>query len=230
MIDIDAQELNNPAWAALTGPQAAFAQRHGRAARFLPDVSPFAAVADPGDEAAWADLATLIGPAGQAVVTGPSIDLPAGWEIIDATPGVQLLDAGLAVADEPEAVELTAADIPQMLELVSRTKPGPFLPRTVALGGYLGIRRDGVLIAMAGQRMRMPGYTEISAVCTDTEFRGQGLAGRLVLAVAAAIRRSGRTPLIHAAAANVGAVRLYETLGFQLRYRPIFAFVQAPSS
>jgi ribosomal protein S18 acetylase RimI-like enzyme len=227
---LDTAELDNPVWAALTGPHAAFARRHGSAARYLAEVSPFAAVGDPTDERSWANLAALIGPGGRTLLTGPVVEPPAGWEVLGGESGVQLLDAGVAAADDPEAVELGLPDVPEMLDLVERTRPGPFLARTVQLGGYRGIRRDGALIAMAGERMRTPGYTEISAVCTDEAFRGQGLARRLVLAVAAGIRRRGQTPIIHAAASNVAAVRLYEAMGFRVRYRPVFAMVQAPTS
>ena len=108
--------------------------------------------------------------------------------------------SGLAVRADPEAVRLGPADVPEMLDLVARTEPGPFVPRTIALGTYLGIRRGGALVAMAGERMRPPGWGEISAVCTDPAHRGQGLAGRLVRAVGAVIRERGDVPFLHAAA------------------------------
>ena len=133
--------------------------------------------------------------------------------------GVQLVDDGLAAAPDPEAVRLGPADVPEMLDLVERTRPGPFLPRTVELGTYLGIRRNGALIAMAGERLHPPGWTEISAVCTDPDFRGEGLATRLILAVAHGIRERGETPFLHTAASNTNAIRLYESLGFRLRRR-----------
>ena len=129
---------------------------------------------------------------------------------------------------DAEAVRLTSVDVPEMLALVERTKPGPFLPRTVELGTYLGIRRDGVLVAMAGERLHPPGFTEISAVCTDASVRGQGLATRLVLAVAARIQERGETPFLHAAGTNTNAIRLYETLGFRLRQRPNFTALRVP--
>jgi ribosomal protein S18 acetylase RimI-like enzyme len=143
--------------------------------------------------------------------------------------GVQLVDNGVAATHDDEAVLLEPRDVPEMLELVGRTKPGPFLPRTIELGTYLGIRRGGSLIAMAGERLHPPGWTEISAVCTDPAFRGQGLAARLVLAVAAGIRARNETPFLHAAAENVTAIRLYESLGFTLRRRTSFLAVKVPT-
>jgi len=110
-----------------------------------------------------------------------------------------------------------------MLELVARTDPGPFRERTIELGTYLGIRHEGALVAMAGQRLSPPGWTEISAVCTDAAYRGRGLAARLVRAVAAEIHARGRTPFLHAAASNVNAIRLYEKLGFTTRRPIVFA-------
>jgi predicted GNAT family acetyltransferase len=115
-----------------------------------------------------------------------------------------------------------------MLDLVARTRPGPFLPRTIELGGYIGIRRNGALVAMAGERLRPPGWSEISAVCTDADFRGKGLATRLTLAVACAITDRGELPFLHAAADNVSAIRLYQSLGFRLRRTATFVVMRSP--
>ncbi len=103
-----------------------------------------------------------------------------------------------------------------MLALIDRTRPGPFLARTIEMGAYVGVRRQGSLIAMAGERLHPPGWTEISAVCTDEGFRGQGLGTRFVRAVAVGIRQRGEQPFLHAAATNDGAMRLYRSLGFEV--------------
>lgn len=219
--------LDNPAWAALNGAHARFAQWSGRVVRYDPEVAPFTAMPPDEDPASWTDIAKLAGPG--AVVSVPhTLDLPPGWEVVVRIPGVQMIDEGIAAAPDAEAVRLTAADVPDMLELVERTQPGPFRSRTIELGTYLGIRRDGVLVAMAGERLHPPGWTEISAVCTDPAVRGQGLATRLVLAVAEGIRARGETPFLHAAAANTKAIALYESLGFRVRQRPTFTSVRVP--
>ena len=140
-----------------------------------------------------------------------------------------MVDTGMAVAPDEEAVRLEALDVPDMLDLVGRTRPGPFLPRTVELGSYLGIRREGKLLAMAGERMRPPGYTEISAVCTDADARGSGFASRLMRAVAYGIRARGETPILHAAATNATAIRLYERLGFAVRREFDFVGLERPT-
>lgn len=212
--------LDNPVWSALSGVQAGFADTYGRAARFRAEVSPFHALADAADPASWADLAVLTdGDEAVLLPAGPDT-AGEGWEVTARFQGVQLVGDAVRGEADPEAQRLTAADVPEMLDLVARTRPGPFGPRTIELGTYLGIRRDGRLVAMAGERMRLPGWTEVSAVCTDPAFRGHGFAGRLVNAVAAGILERGETPFLHAAAGNTGAIRLYEKLGFSLR-RPM---------
>ncbi|MEU6548270.1 GNAT family N-acetyltransferase [Streptomyces sp. NPDC046859] len=217
--------LDNPAWAALTGPHAHFVERVGRAARYPRDVAPFHAVTDEDDPRAWADLATLVGPGGSAAVRGVS-EPPIGWELVQTGQGVQLVDTGLRAEPDPEAVRLGPADVPEILDLVARTRPGPYLPRTVELGTYLGIRHRGRLIAIAGERLHPPGWSEISAVCTDPDHRGRGLATRLVRAVAAGIKERGEQPFLHASATNTDAIRLYESLGFTLRCRTVFSLVR----
>ncbi|WP_406109048.1 GNAT family N-acetyltransferase [Streptomyces sp. NBC_01003] len=223
-----AHPLDNPAYASLTGPHAHFAEWRGRIVRYPLDVTPWLALPDepgPGD---WADLAALAGPGETVPLLGMRTAPPEGWELTMSMDGVQLVDDGVAVAPDAEAVLLGAADVPEMLDLVARTRPGPFLPRTVELGTYLGIRRQGALVAMAGERLHPPGWTEISAVCTDPDHRGQGLAARLVLAVAAGIKDRGETPFLHTSAGNTNAIRLYESLGFRLRRTTKFMTARVP--
>ena len=151
---------------------------------------------------------------------------PAGWELEWLGDGVQLVATSLDARPDTEAVELGPGDVPDMLALTARTKPGPFLPRTIELGRYLGIRRDGELVAMAGERLRPPGWTEISAVCTREDHRGRGLATTLVLALVAEIKSRGETPFLHAVTTNVNAVRLYQELGFTVRREVVFPLVR----
>ncbi|EWM18524.1 GNAT family N-acetyltransferase [Kutzneria sp. 744] len=209
--------LDNPLHASLTGPHAHLAQRRGNAVRYPADMSPFMALPDRATAADWADIAALAGE--EVVLSGPQGEPLAGWEVVNRLPLLQFVDDGIAAAPDEEAVRLGPADVPEMLALTAATKPGPFLPRTIEMGTYLGIRRGGRLIAMAGERMHPPGFTEISGVCTDPTARGQGLGTRLLLAIAAGIRERGETPFLHVLASNTDAVRLYEHLGFALRQK-----------
>jgi ribosomal protein S18 acetylase RimI-like enzyme len=209
--------LDNPAWLALRGEHARFAQVNGLAARYHSDVAPFHALGDPADPQAWRDLDAFV-PDGQPVMLAGLGERPGpGWVVERSIAGVQLVDVSLRAEPDPALVVLTADDVPEILDLIARTQPGPYLRRTIELGAYLGVRDDGKLIAMAGERLHPPGWTEISAVCTDPAYRGRGLATRLVRAVAAGIRARGETPFLHTGAANTTAIRLYERLGFALR-------------
>ncbi|MGW5640143.1 GNAT family N-acetyltransferase [Streptomyces sp. NPDC003832] len=220
--------LDHPARAALTGPHARFAEARGRVLRYHAEVAPWVAVPDDPSDADWADVAALTGPGGEALLLGFPGSAPAGWRTVFRAEGVQLVGEDVAGEPDPEAVLLGPADVPEMLDLVARTRPGPFLHRTRELGTYLGIRRRGTLVAMAGERLRPPGWTEISAVCTDPAVRGQGLAGRLVRAVAHGIRERGEIPFLHTGADNAGAIRLYESLGFHHRRDTVFYGTRVP--
>ncbi|MFF7986154.1 GNAT family N-acetyltransferase [Streptomyces sp. NPDC007901] len=222
--------LDNPALASLTGPHAHFAERRGRILRYPVDVSPWLALPDEPDAQDWADLAALAGPGAEIGLPGFRGELPDGWDLTFNVEGVQLVDEGMETAPEPAAVRLGPSDVPEILDLVERTRPGPFLPRTVELGTYLGIRRDGRLIALAGERLHPPGWTEISAVCTDPAYRGEGLATRLIRAIGHGIRERGETPFLHTGAGNTNAIRLYESLGFRLRRRTAFIAVRVPEA
>ena len=167
----DESVLDSPARAALLGPHAHLAERRGRVLRYPVDVCPFLAFPDDPGDADWRDLAQLAGP---GEVTGlAAAAVPDGWEVLFTLDGVQMVDDGIPAAPDPEAVVLGPADVPEMLALVERTRPGPFRPRTIAMGTYLGVRRGGRLIAMAGERLHPPGWTEISAVCTDPSTAGR---------------------------------------------------------
>jgi ribosomal protein S18 acetylase RimI-like enzyme len=223
----NAHPLDNPVLAGLLGPHASLAERHGAALRYQPEVSPFLALPDLPGQRGWADLAVLLGPGGIGSTGGVIVQPPPEWEVLRTIDGLQLTGEQVSAAPDLEASPLGPADVPEMMALVARARPGPFRPRTVELGGYLGIRHAGQLIAMAGQRMRTPGWTEVSAVCTDQDFRGRGLGTGLTLAVAAAIRDRGDVPFLHVAVENTAAIRLYDSLGFRPRREAAFIVLRA---
>jgi len=223
--------LDNPVWRALTGPHAAFSEGSSLALRYQTDVCPFAALPDEVGPDAWEALRALIGPGNVAVLFRPAgVDIPAGWEVTYSLAGLQMVATEPIGKPDDEFVRLGPDDVEEMTALVERTRPGPFLPRTVELGTYLGLHAggDARLIAMAGERMHPAAYTEVSAVCTDADARKRGLATRLIRAVAAGIEARGETPILHVVADNDTAIRVYEALGFTTRAAFAVRLVRAP--
>ncbi|WP_030671769.1 GNAT family N-acetyltransferase [Streptomyces sp. NRRL B-1347] len=218
--------LDNPVAESLLGQHAHLARRVGRAATYLPDVTTFCALPTEPDPADWADLARLLGRDGFADMFSNAAPPPSDWEPVFVLEGRQMIWPDRRTPDESRpaddvaVVELGPDDVSEMLDLVKRTEPGPFWNRTVELGTYLGVRAHGSLVAMAGERLRPPGWTEISAVCTVPEVRGQGHAARLVRALVARVLARGEQPFLHVADANTAAIGLYERLGFETR-RPV---------
>ncbi|WP_318219055.1 GNAT family N-acetyltransferase [Streptomyces sp. SCL15-6] len=212
----DPEPLDNPVFSALSTTHAALAQRQGRALRYPADVSPFMALPSRPDGDDWLNLA-LLARGDDVVFFAPPEHVPHHWEKVFELEGMQMVEDGIGPADDEGIVTLGPDDVPEMLDLAARTKPGPFLLGTPRLGTYLGIRAEGALVAMAGERFRFPGGAEISAVCTSEDWRGRGLAARLIRALSARIRERGDLPFLHVVAANRGAIRLYERLGFVAR-------------
>lgn len=209
--------LDNPVYAALSGAHARFAQVQGRARRYLPDVAPFIGIPAEPSAADWRDAARLVVPGTYAAILQAGPEMPPGWVAISTFELTQMVAERTRGVHCPEAIPLGPADVPEMLELVAQTEPGPFLNRTIELGDYLGFRRDGALVAMAGERLRFKGWTEISAVCTSPTYRGQGLASALMGALIAGIELRSERAFLHVLSANTGAIKLYQQLGFRIR-------------
>lgn len=220
-MDASTQNLDNPIWTALATGQAHLGQGNALACRYHPDVAPFAALASESP-AAWAALSRLLPPGEQVALLSRDPAAPGG--AFRAQPvGVihQMVAAGgdNADADDLDVVALGQADAKDMLELALKTKPGPFCKRTHEMGNDIGLRDQGRLIAMAGERMRPAGFVEISAVCVDDGWRGKGVAGHLLRRLQRDIRQRGQTPFLHVLSDNRNAIALYERLGFVLRQR-----------
>jgi ribosomal protein S18 acetylase RimI-like enzyme len=209
--------LDNPVWHALSGPHRAHALGRGAARHYPRDIAPFSAIAEPSAQA-YADLAADLPANTEARLFRPSVEpLPAGWEELDRFPLLQMV-ARCDPGDVDVATTLlTAADSPAMLDLVAATKPGPLGPRTPLLGRYLGIRHGGRLVAMAGERLRVPGHVELSAICVHPEARGKGYAAALTRRLMRVAFEDGEVPFLHVRPDNVGAVALYKRLGFETR-------------
>lgn len=204
----------------MSGDHTAFAVDSGPARRYDPAVNVFAGAPDEGPES-LAALAALVGPGEQVVLLQvPRPAIPDGLVERGRALGVQLVARAPLVAepdDDGGVVTLGAADAAEMLALAALTEPGPFLPGTPRMGRFLGIRERGRLVAMAGERMRPPGFVEVSGVCTHPDARGRGYARRLSRLVAARAAAEGSTAFLHAWATNTAAITLYTSLGFELR-------------
>ena len=234
-----ADPFTNPAWHALTGRQADLAMGAGvgggDARAYRQDVTRFSAVREP-TPGAFADLARVLGPGVEARLFRPDRPeyRPADWAIALERPILQMIaDDPARTPPTPPApdglVELGFADGAEMLDLALRTEPGPFEAGTVRIGGFIGVRRAGRLVAMAGHRLKLEGCTEVSGICTAPEFRGQGLARALTLLVMQGIRDAGHTPILHAFPDNLGAIALYETLGFRVHREMLIRWLVTPN-
>jgi ribosomal protein S18 acetylase RimI-like enzyme len=223
---VTAHVLDRPVWNTLATRHARFAVGGDRARRFAPDVGPLAGARD-DDPESLAALAELVPVDGTLLLLqADPIVLPASLAPVTAAGGVQMvLDRLADVAPEPRIERLTPDDAPAMIELATRTKPGPFGPRAPALGEFFGVKDGGVLVAMAGERMKQAGFTEVSGVCTHPDARGRGLARTLSAHVARRILERGETPYLAAYATNTPAIRLYESLGFRMRCEVFVAAV-----
>jgi len=215
---LDANPLDRPPWSALNSSHAAFSVGNDLARRYRPEFSPLSALREVSAPC-LAALSALMQP---GEIFGVFADAPvaAGGDLVEVVhrPLEQFVYNGREVAAaREEFVALTEADVPEMMALAKLTEPGPFASRTIALGDYLGIRRGGRLIAMAGERMKFPGFTEISAVCTHPEHRGRGLAEALVRVLMRNILARVEVPFLHIFSDNAAAGALYKKLGFTHR-------------
>jgi predicted GNAT family acetyltransferase len=213
--------LDNVIWKALTTLQGHLGTTNHSAGRFLQEVSILGALCEPSDEG-YESLLAIVNP-GERVGLFLEDDRqpPPPWQVASSAPLLQMVYQRAAVpqnaTEEYRFVRLGEADVPEMLALTQLTKPGPFGRRTHEMGEYWGIRQNGKLIAMAGQRLRLPGHTEVSAVCTHPDHLGQGYATVLINMLVQRIGSRGEQAFLHVRPENTRAVELYEKLGFKQR-------------
>ncbi len=232
---MDESPLNNPIWNSLVTRHTSLAigagVGHGLARRYPADIGPLSALHEV-TPAAFEDLAAIV-PTGEATALFledvPAI--PTGWELIREAAIVQMVcSAGPPrLSIDADILLMRPDDFPEMVALATLTEPGPFRTRTAELGEYLGIRVEGHLVAMAGERLSPVGFTEISAVCTHPDFRGRGYAKALVSEVARKIYAECRVPFLTSLAANDGAIHVYEQVGFVVRRTFHLMIVKPPS-
>jgi GNAT superfamily N-acetyltransferase len=220
---VDTSLLDNPIWNALLTDHASLALVDGNAKRYPPEIGPLSGVPDQS-KASYDSLRALAGPGGILVLFFPKPPtLPSGWTLfrgglVDQMICTTMEDSGpVGISPTPTMRRLTPDDIAQMLALAELTEPGPFRKRTMELGTFYGVFDSGRLLAMAGQRMHLPGLIEVSAVCTHPDARGRGYARTLMSHVIRDIRQLGRIPFLHVLADNESAIRVYQHLGFTRR-------------
>ncbi|WP_414902966.1 GNAT family N-acetyltransferase [Sphingomonas flavalba] len=210
--------LDRPLWTALNTGLAAFAEGGGRAVRLNADYGVFLAAAEPTEECLTA-AAALVAPGERlSMLEGEPWPLPPGTAVaFEASCDQMIAEAVHGAAPTFETVELTDADAGEMLALAQLTEPGPVARRTNRLGGFIGVRDGGRLVAMAGERLRVPGFVEVSGVCTHPDYRGRGYAGGLSRLIAMRILARGEQPFLHVYTDNLPTVALYASLGFAFR-------------
>jgi ribosomal protein S18 acetylase RimI-like enzyme len=221
--------LDDPVWAALSGPHAGLALRSGAAARYPGEVSPLAGV-ERFDESALRELAELV-PSGEfaACFVPAAAALGDPWQVVMQIDVIQMVCEKIVAPPGLAPEALATRDVAEMLALVDETRPGPFGPRTIEMGGYVGFREGGRLVAMAGERLRPAGHAEVSGVCTHPDVRGRGLAEALVRAVVCGIQARGELPFLHVAQespSGATARALYERIGFRERARKRIAIAR----
>lgn len=211
--------LDRPIWNALSTRQRDRALGEPPALRFAPSYGPLTGVADHSPESLAALARLSDAPDGLWLLEARAVPAPPGMIVSHSAECVQMIADGPVAAPDPAFafVDLTEDDAPEMLALATLTRPGPFAEATHRLGAFIGVRQDGVLIAMAGERTRPVGFTEISGVCTHPDHRGRGLAGALIKIGLQRIKARGETPFLHSYASNAAAIGLYESLGFRVR-------------
>ncbi|MFJ5925831.1 GNAT family N-acetyltransferase [Kitasatospora sp. NPDC092948] len=231
MSDLHTTVLDDPVASSLAGRHAHLARHHGRASSYHPEVAGISTLNAHTDPGSWDDLLELLGADAFALLFHCPALPPDHWVPEFTLPGYQLIHTGPLPAlprTTAQVVELGPADVPEMLALVERTRPGPFHVRTRELGTYLGIRENGALVAMAGERLKPPGWTEVSAVCTAPEARGRGHAATLITTLVHQITARGERPFLHSAADNTTAMALYQRLGFTIRTEVTFRGFRTP--
>lgn len=225
--------LNNPVYGALLSGDRHLGEGTGKVRYFDEAVSPFAGIEE--DYAAgFDDLYHLLPPGRKILHATPRlIDTPEGWQLLAAVEGLQFVfdtTVGVSVENGFQPVALQSQHIAQMMELAALTRPGPFGPRTIEFGFYHGIFEGGQLVAMTGQRLHVPPFTEISAVCTHPDHLGRGYAAALVQHQVNLILQKGELPFLHVRADNQRAIALYERLGFRRRGPMNFYFLKRRES
>jgi predicted GNAT family acetyltransferase len=210
--------LDRPIWNALRTAHADLAEGSEHAMRYPPSIVPFAAAADDTRESLEALENLPVADEVMAIVEAGPVTIPSGLTVLSEGKLVQMIaERPYERVSDSRLQLLTSDDAEEMLDLAMLTKPGPFTLRAQSLGTFWGVKIDGRLVAMAGQRLRHPGFGELSGLCTHPDFQGRGLGTLLFRFVAGEISARGDIVFLHAYYTNTPAITLYKALGFKLR-------------
>ncbi len=215
--------LDNPIWSALSGPHTKLSIGDDLAKRYDPDFTSLAGVA-PGASLDSLSIIKSLGTIG--ICTTGDIVTPSGWQVLEQFAVAQMVCNNLIKREIPDYVVLVQSDVPEMLELVKLTKPGPFAKRTIEFGKFIGIKDHDKLVAMSGERMQIDGHGEVSAVCTHPDYQGRGYARSLVYAVANDIASRGLIPFLHVRSNNLAGIKSYQSVGFDIRTEFCFSVLK----
>jgi ribosomal protein S18 acetylase RimI-like enzyme len=221
-------KLDNPTWYALTSTHKPIGIGTSKAKRYPANVLPFVGF----DIDAVYPLGTLqheVRPGEVIYIIGELPKLPPSWVILGEIEGDQMVCEKLIAVkyeDDVELLKLGESDIPEMYALINSVQPGFFKEDTAKIGTYYGVRVDGKLVSMAGERLKMTGLSEVSAVCTHPDYTGKGYAGQLVSLVAKQMILQNKIPFLHVVSSNDRAIKLYERLGFVKRRSITFWKIQ----
>jgi predicted GNAT family acetyltransferase len=223
--------LDNPIWHALSTYQNGFAVLNSHAKILHPDIGLFCAIQTPSAQSFEALHRLLLeNRATTALFSPQNLELPVGFECLRTLEISQMVGQNLHISNNHQVQALTSEDVPEMLELVQLTKPGPFGRRTIELGQYWGIRVNRQLVAMTGERLHLPGFREVSSVCTHPDFQRQGFAQALIAKVCQEIVARAEIPFLHVMGGNTVAAKVYEQLGFVQRTKLFGYVLRAKSS
>lgn len=210
--------LDEPVWTALTTHHNHLAIGGGAALRYPPDISPLAAVLT-DDTASLLQLSSLFAPGETIVMVRKApVAMPPGFAPVTMARLVQMVAIrSFDLSADPRVERLTSVDEDQIYDLATLARPGPFARHTMRLGEFWGIKQDGRLVAMAGERLRQENWVELSGVCVEPGQRGQGYARLLSSHVTARIADRGEKSYLHCLESNEPAISLYRSLGYEIR-------------
>lgn len=208
----DSYKLDNPVWHSLSETHSKFAINYSGIKFYDPEYCSFGGTNEDYDVDAIYDYAELTD---NFFIVGEKPVLPNCLQLKNEVICLQMIiEKPIEVSITNEIVLLTPSHIQELYELVNLVQPGYFMMKTALMGNYYGIFENGVLIAVTGERMQMDAFVEISAVITHPDHAGKGYAKQLVAHAVNTVFKQKKTPYLHVVKSNIGAINLYEKLGF----------------